>query len=113
VVHPRWISHFSIDTAEADGGNIRGVQLAGHCQNAVVGCDTGGNDGDAVDKAARAAGGGDIRGFPFTGHCKHVVGMGACDIGGKDGAAVDGAAGAAGVAHIRGVQVAGLQARSR
>ncbi len=37
----------------AGAGDIRGVQLAGHCQHAVGVCDIGGKDGGAVDAAAR------------------------------------------------------------
>ena len=85
MVHPRLISHLSIDTAEEDGGNIRGIQLVGHSKHTVDGCDTGGNDWRAIDKAARAAGVGDIRDFNSQGTANTLWAWALATLGAKMG----------------------------
>jgi hypothetical protein len=53
---------------ETGGGDIRGVQLAGGCEHAVVIFDSG-----TDDWTVGAAGGGDFRGVHLAGYCKHIV----------------------------------------
>jgi hypothetical protein len=67
----------------AGGGDIRGVQLAGHCKHAVGVCDDGDKAGGADDGAAGATGGGNIRGVQLARSCNHSVGVG--DNGDKAG----------------------------
>jgi hypothetical protein len=50
-----------LEAGAADGGYIRGVQLAGGCKHSVGVCDDGGKAGREDDGAAGAAGGGHIR----------------------------------------------------